>query len=64
MTVTPGRYPWITKGPIRRQLPPPRPSNPGLRDGREFLTAPCATCGWSPIGWLKRCAACLTVVPR
>lgn len=65
MSVTADRYPWVTKVPLNgRVLSPTRPSNPGPRAGRAFLDQPCATCGWSPIGWRKRCPACLAQVDR
>jgi hypothetical protein len=58
------RYPWIATVTQARALPPGRPRRPGRRAGRVFIDEPCPGCGWSPVGWRKRCPACLAPVPR
>lgn len=44
-------YPWILKGPVRRVLPPPKPST--------LAVVVCDRCGWESAGRRKRCPACL-----
>lgn len=53
-------YPWITRGPVRRQL-----KGPNWREGgRTFLDEPCPCCGYAPIGFRVKCPACFAPRPE
>jgi hypothetical protein len=46
-----GRYPWIVSRPVRRELPPTKPS--------RLAVLVCGRCGWESRGRRKKCPACM-----
>lgn len=60
------RYPWIiAKPPERKGRGAPkgfREAPPRERPRKGFRDDPCHRCGFAPVGFRKRCAACLAPI--